>query len=165
MKNPPRRLLALVLAAGILSSWVVLTPGPVHAHPSGWRWPLGTVALEREYLAPVHPFGPGHRGIDLHAEAGDSLFSPAAGTVRFAGLVAQVPVVSIDHGGGWVSSFEPATSIVPVGASVRTGQRIGAVGQPIAHCSCLHFGVRFNGEYVSPLLLVGEVPAAVLLPW
>ncbi len=163
--NPRRRLLALVVAVGVMTAWVVLAPGSVHAHPSGWRWPLGTVALERGYLAPAHPFGPGHRGIDLRARAGDRLSSPAAGVVTFAGLVAQVPVVSIDHGGGWVSSYEPATSIVPVGESVRSGMVFGAVAQHIPHCSCLHFGVRFTGEYVSPLLLVGEVPAAVLLPW
>ena len=163
--NPCLRLLALVFAVGVMCAWVVLVPGPVRAHPLGWRWPLGTVALERGYLAPAHQFGPGHRGIDLHARSADRLSSPAAGVVSFVGLVAQVPVVSIDHGGGWVSSYEPATSVVPVGEAVRAGQVFGAVGQPIAHCSCLHFGVRFNGEYVSPLLLVGEIPAAVLLPW
>jgi hypothetical protein len=29
----------------------------------------------------------------------------------------------------------------------------------------VHVGLRFNGEYVNPLLVWGEVPRAVLLPW
>jgi hypothetical protein len=34
------------------------------------------------------------------------------------------------------------------------------------HCegSCIHFGVRLHGEYVSPLLYLAGVPRAVLLP-
>jgi hypothetical protein len=28
----------------------------------------------------------------------------------------------------------------------------------------LHFGVRWEGEYINPILLLDEVPRAVLLP-
>jgi hypothetical protein len=33
------------------------------------------------------------------------------------------------------------------------------------HCRCLHVGVRWRGMYVNPLLVFGEVPRAILLPW
>ncbi len=34
------------------------------------------------------------------------------------------------------------------------------------HCAagCVHFGVRIDGEYVSPFLFLGGLPRAVLLP-
>jgi murein DD-endopeptidase MepM/ murein hydrolase activator NlpD len=54
---------------------------------------------------------------------------------------------------------------VEVGSSVARGAPIGSVGTG-GHCAdgCVHFGVRVDGVYVNPMLLLGEVPPAVLLP-
>lgn len=93
------------------------------------------------------------------------MLAPADGVVRFAGWVVDRSVLSIDHGGGWVSSYEPVSTPLQPGDRVRRGDVIGTL-QP-GHCtggSCLHFGVRLRGEYVSPLLLIGGQPRAVLLP-
>ena len=74
-------------------------------------------------------------------------------------------MLSIDHGDGVVSSIEPVVSAVRAGASVGRGDPVGAVGTG-GHCdaACVHLGVRVHGEYVSPMLFLGGVPRAVLLP-
>jgi murein DD-endopeptidase MepM/ murein hydrolase activator NlpD len=57
------------------------------------------------------------------------------------------------------------TSDLMAGDTVRTGDEIGQVQR--GHCAivaCLHFGVRLGGEYVSPLLMLGGVPRAILVP-
>ena len=84
--------------------------------------------------------------------------------MHFVGFVVDRPVLSIEHAGGLLSSYEPVTSSLSKGDPVARGQPIGELLP--GHCArpCLHFGVRLAGDYVSPLLLLGGVPRAVLLP-
>jgi murein DD-endopeptidase MepM/ murein hydrolase activator NlpD len=133
-----------------------------------WLWPLPAPhALARPYVAPESPYGSGHRGLDIvatHSAAELSVTAPARGVVHFVGFVVDRPVVSIDHGGGVLSSFEPVASTLTRGDQVLAGQVIGTLQR--GHCSqpCLHLGARVGGEYVSPLLFLGGMPRAVLLP-
>jgi len=149
------------------ASLIVLTlgVGPATAAPPRWSWPtLPPHALARQYLAPATPYGAGHRGIDI-ATTSTVVIAPADGVVHFAGVVVDRPVLSIAHEGGLLSSYEPLTTTLLAGDPVARGQVIGAL-EP-GHCRevlCLHFGVRLDGEYVSPLLLLGGVPRSVLLP-
>ena len=131
-----------------------------------WAWPVDSPRIVQAYEAPAHRYGPGHRGIDLRPVTGDvRLLAPADGTVAFAGAVAGRGVLTIDHGNGLVTTLEPIeTSLVP-GTAVTKGEEVGTVTigghtEPGA----VHFGVRRDGEYINPLLLVAEVPRAVLLP-
>jgi leucine dehydrogenase len=120
----------------------------------------------RPFRAPLTAYGSGHRGIDLPAAAGTTVSAPAAGVVYFAGRVVDRPVLSIEHGGGLLSSFEAVESPLTEGTPVRAGDPVGVV-VPSEHCpgaSCLHFGVRRDGRYVSPLLLLGGIPRSILLP-
>lgn len=130
-----------------------------------WAWPVAAPhPIARTYLAPATPYGAGHRGIDIRS-AGTEVRAPADGVVHFAGVVVDRPVLSIDHGGGVLSSYEPVETTLRRGDVVRRGQVIGTL--LAGHCAsgtCLHFGVRVNGEYVSPLLFLGGQPRAVLLP-
>ena len=129
-----------------------------------WSWPLaGAHTVTRPYLAPATPYSAGHRGVDLGVIS-STVYAPADGYVHFAGFVVDRPVLSLSHAGGYLSSFEPVTTDLRKGDPVARGDPIGTV--ELGHCStpCLHFGVRLGGEYVSPLLLIGEVPRAVLLP-
>ncbi|MBI5159813.1 MAG: M23 family metallopeptidase, partial [Micrococcales bacterium] len=73
-------------------------------------------------------------------------------------------VLSLEHAGGVLSSYEPVQTGLEPGDTVRRGDPIGSVVP--GHCtgSCLHLGVRINGEYVSPLLFLGGVPRAILWP-
>ena len=135
-----------------------------------WDWPLAAPqTLLRPYIAPATPYSAGHRGIDIEAHGTEetlltAVTAPASGTVHFAGFVADRPVLSIRHPGGVISSFEPVTTALVIGDAVRAGQQIGTL--EVGHCSslCLHFGVRIDGGYVSPLLFLGGVPRAVPLP-
>jgi murein DD-endopeptidase MepM/ murein hydrolase activator NlpD len=136
------------------------------ASAGDWTWPVSPpVRVIAPFLAPPTPYSAGHRGIDIAASAGDGIVAPAPGVVTFAGRVAGRGVVAIDHGDGIVSAIEPVSASVDAGAAVDAGAPVGLVATG-GHCdgSCVHFGVRLHGEYVSPLLFLGGVPRAVLLP-
>jgi murein DD-endopeptidase MepM/ murein hydrolase activator NlpD len=94
--------------------------------------------------------------------------APASGTVRFAGILAGRPVLSLDHGNDVISSFEPVITRLRQGQPVRRDDVLGWVGGGPTHCApaiCLHWGVRKNGRYIDPLLLLPVRPGpAVLLP-
>ncbi len=141
-------------------------PAKVRAPEPAWNWPVGPpVSLVEPFRAPPTPYAAGHRGIDLAAAPGATVRAPADGVVSFAGPVAGRPVLSIDHGDGIVSAIEPVVSSTSAGASVDQGEPVGVVGSG-GHCddACVHLGVRLHGEYVSPMLFLGGVPRAVLLP-
>lgn len=173
---PGRRTAASVVAALVAAALVasITTSGPATARDlerptveaDAWGWPVGPPARIMEpFRAPPTPYASGHRGIDLASAPGARVVAPAAGVVSFAGSVAGRPVVAVDHGGGYVSAIEPVAALLPEGAPVEAGQPIGEVASG-GHCDgrCVHFGVRLHGEYVSPLLLLGRLPRAVLLP-
>jgi murein DD-endopeptidase MepM/ murein hydrolase activator NlpD len=148
MRVPVRRLMAAAALAAL------------------WAWPIAAPhPIARPYLAPSTPYAAGHRGIDIRAGTSIEVRAPADGIVHFAGVVVDRPVLSIDHGGGVLSSYEPVETVLREGDAVRRGQVIGELLP--GHCGagvCLHFGVRIHDEYVSPLLFLGGQPRAVLLP-
>lgn len=130
-----------------------------------WMWPVAAPAITGPYAAPPTRYAAGHRGIDVTAVSGTPVVAPGTATVRFAGMVVDRPVVTLDHGGGVLSSVEPVSSDLPVGSAVARGAVIGVVASG-GHCgtACIHVGVRVDGEYVSPMLFFGRVPPAILLP-
>lgn len=135
-----------------------------------WSWPLTPPwRIERPYVAPPTPYGVGHRGIDMAAALDTAVLAPAPGVVLFAGTVVDRGVISIDHGNGVTSSYEPVTAIVTIGQRLRAGETIGHVSglhlAPSGSCPCLHMGTRINGEYISPLAFLSAIDRAVLLPW
>ena len=139
---------------------------PETAAPS-WQWPLAPrPQVLRDFNPPPKPWLSGHRGVDLGAAAdGAPVTSPAAGTVSFVGVVVDRPVITIDHGDGLRSSFEPVDSTLAAGAPVAAGQVIGTA-RP-GHCAaapCLHWGVRRGEDYVDPLQFVMDLRPSVLLP-
>ncbi len=131
-----------------------------------WQWPVDPPrSVVRPYVAPATPYSAGHRGVDLRATDGGTVYAPADGVVHFSGIVVDRPVLSIRHPGGLISSYEPVESALASGTAVRRGEVVGMV--LAAHCvpaACVHMGVRLDGEYVSPLLYLGDVPRSVLLP-
>lgn len=169
------RLVALGAAAVIavlLTSATASSAGATGAGDTRWGWPVEPAVLVRGYEAPASRYAAGHRGIDLAADVGSEVVAPDDGVVRFAGWVVDRPLLSVDHGGGIVSSFEPVAADVAEGQHVSRGQRIGVVASG-SHCSetgrtansaCLHIGARLHGEYFSPLVMLGGIPRAVLLP-
>jgi len=175
--SSPRRISAGIAIAALL----VLLPSPVgalspvgaaaaHAEETSdlprWQWPLaGDRVVVESFRAPAHEYGPGHRGIDLGTAAGAPVVSPAVGTVAFRGTVADRPLLTIDHGGGLVTTFEPLRSTLDPGDVVAAAQEIGVVDLGgHAPPGALHLGVRLDGEYINPMLLFDDVPRAILLP-
>lgn len=144
----------------VLTLIVIVAAAP--AAPT-WSWPVdGSHTIIRPYVIPASDYGAGHRGIDIASTT--VLRAPADGMVRFAGIVVDREVLSIDHGDGTISSYEPVTSDLVAGDVVHRGEVIGEIVP--GHCSvlCVHLGARLDGGYVSPLLYLGGVPRAVLLP-
>jgi murein DD-endopeptidase MepM/ murein hydrolase activator NlpD len=146
---------------------------PVTAQPflrtqvGQWQWPLHPPpAVARFFAVGPEPWSPGHRGVDLLAAAGATVHAPAAGRLSYAGIVAGRPVLSLDHGGGIISSFEPVETNRPVGSVVAAGDVIGRMAGGPSHCSpgwCLHWGVRSGGRYVNPLLFLAAFRGPVVL--
>lgn len=137
---------------------------PADAGLEQWVWPVAPFRLTRPYVAPAHAYGPGHRGIDLAPAGLPDVRAPAAGVVAFSGSVAGRGIVTIDHGDGLVTTLEPVVSELEPGTSVERGEMVGAIDVGgHAAAGTVHFGVRLDGEYINPMLLLGGVPRAVLL--
>lgn len=135
---------------------------------ANWSRPVDGPVVEG-FSAPPTPWASGHRGVDLASPEDSHITAPAPGVVSFTGVVVDREVLSINHGDGYVSSFEPVESELDVGDTVTAGEtlaRLSTYDDGSAHCDspCLHWGVRLHGEYINPLLLTGELEPSVLLP-
>jgi murein DD-endopeptidase MepM/ murein hydrolase activator NlpD len=135
--------------------------------PRSWAWPLAPrPAVLRPFDPPDKPWLSGHRGVDLQAAAdGGPVTSPESGTVSFAGVVVDRPVITVDHGNGLRSSFEPVRSGLKKGDAVAKGDVLGTL--MTGHCGatpCVHWGVRRGEEYVNPLGFVMDLRPSILLP-
>ncbi|MFJ4252728.1 murein hydrolase activator EnvC family protein [Microbacterium sp. NPDC090003] len=133
---------------------------------AAWRWPIdGPRSVTAPYRAPAHAYGAGHRGIDIAGVVEQEVRAPADGIVAFRGTVVDRPLLTIDHGSGYVSTFEPLDSSLSPGDTVTAGDVVGVVAQG-GHSvvGTLHVGVRLDGVYLNPLLLFGTPPRAILLP-
>ncbi|WP_189024976.1 M23 family metallopeptidase [Nocardia rhizosphaerihabitans] len=142
---------------------------PVGATEVGvFGWPLRPrPSVERRFDKPERNWLPGHRGVDLAGSAGQVVLAAGDGIVVFAGVVADKPVVSIDHPGGLRTTYEPVQAQVIVGRRVSRGTPIGTLVAGHEGCpatACLHWGARREAsehgrrEYVDPLGLLHEVP-------
>ncbi len=161
MRRNRRIVLPLLAAAVMLAS-----PAPVSAS-GGWAWPVVGPVI-RGFDPPDTPYGSGHRGIDIAVPIGTPVRAPAPGVVSFAGLVGGELFVSIDHGGGLVSTYSWLSArSVRKGDVVLEGTVIGfsGSGHPGSLIPHLHFGVKLYGAYIDPLtvLSAGSVVGLIRL--
>lgn len=156
------RLIALLL---LITQAISPAPAPeIWAEPV----PFFEQEIEEGYLAPVSRFGSGHRGIDFHVEAGEPIHSPSDGVVHFVGRVVNRNLITIRTQGGKLASFEPVCSNLKKGEIVRQGQAIavrcsGDESYSTQCDSCVHISARDNYGYLSPLHLMGQKTASVLI--
>jgi murein DD-endopeptidase MepM/ murein hydrolase activator NlpD len=166
----------LFLATGATLVWLVLAPqasvsAPIPANPA-WQLPLAApIELINQYRQPNSDYSAGHRGVDYQVSLGQAIFAPADGVVYFAGLVVNRSLISIKHGSAISTEFEPACAVVGAGQAVQRGQIVAKVcdGKPNyrQHCfamRCLHFAMKIEGKYLSPLALIGRMNPSRLLP-
>lgn len=115
--------------------------------PFGWR------------MHPTLHVNKFHNGVDLAAPYGTPILAAYKGTVIGAGYNSSMGnYVMIDHGGGLFTIYMHASSLlVKSGQTVTTGQKIALVGSTgRSSGNHLHFGVRLNGQYVSPMNYISE---------
>lgn len=95
----------------------------------------------------------GHWGIDVAAPVGTRVLAAGDGTVRFSGTVVHNRTVSVDHGGGVVTSYSYLAEItVRRGDSISKGFPLGITGIHDGR-SAFHMSLRVAGRYVDPMAL------------
>lgn len=160
-------------SAGLASVFlvVVMVVNPVTAAAPGPSTPFVRGPLAGP-LSAVTPFDPpderwlaGHRGVDLAGAPLAPVMAPAGGTVSFAGAVAGRPVLSIDHGNGLRTTYEPVRATVRAGDPVHAGETVGHLVAGHPGCpvdACLHWGARVaaggpsgdDDDYLDPMGLL-----------
>lgn len=94
-----------------------------------------------------------HNGVDFAAPTGTPILAAYNGTVVGAAYNSSMGnYVMINHGDGLYTIYMHASALyVSAGQTVTKGQQIAAVGSTGRSTGPhLHFGVRLNGNYVSP---------------
>lgn len=158
-KSPERTWLVIMIrrsaATTLLLLLMIATPSAASS-PDPWMWPLDDHEVGERFDLPATEYGAGHRGIDLAASVGAVVRAVAPGQVTFAGVVAGVPVVTIDHGRER-STYQPVKARVHVGDAVGAGEAIGTLLGSHSHCSgaCLHLGRLVKDDYLDPFELLG----------
>ena len=140
-----------------LAAVAILYPCPARA---------GTVALDlvppvdgpiaRHFEPPPTPFTAGHRGLDFLAPEGSVVVASAGGVVAFAGQVGGRLFVSIDHEGGYRTTYSYLDAILcSRGDVVAQGTPVARSG--LGHGDAespeephLHFGLREGDLYLDP---------------
>jgi len=125
---------------------------------AGIIWPLsGYSSISSSFGYRVHPITGAqnfHSGIDIPAPAGTPVMAAASGTVIATSYDSSMGnYVIISHGNG-ISTVYMHNSVVYVsaGQTVSQGQTISGVGTTGSSTgNHLHFSVKVNGSYVSPL--------------
>lgn len=111
----------------------------------------------RRFEPSAGPYGAGHRGIDIAASSSTPVRASAAGVVAFSGRIAGDLHVSIDHPDGVRTSYAFLGSAdVRPGDAVDRGDVVGTVGtgHPGGGVAHVHFGARWGGQYIDPMLLL-----------
>ena len=95
----------------------------------------------------------GHWGADIAVAQGSDVQVMAAGVVRFSGVVVYNTTVSIDHGGGIVTTYSFLDSrAVTRGERVAIGDVVGVSGIHDGR-EAYHLSLRIDGQYVDPYVL------------
>jgi murein DD-endopeptidase MepM/ murein hydrolase activator NlpD len=156
--------------AALLGLALVAVPtgrAPVPPQPTGtWGWPLPQPHhVERGFDPPPQPWLPGHRGVDLTGSVDEPVLSAGDGVVSFVGEIAYIPIISIRHPNGLLTTYQPVRTELHVGDPVQRGQRIGRLARLGSHCApaaCLHWGLRRGADYLDPLALLHLNPVRLL---
>ena len=122
-----------------------------------FAWPAPSYTrITSEYGWRIHPtlkVNKFHNGVDMGAPGGSPILAAYDGEVAQAGYSSTMGnYIYLNHGSGLVTIYMHASKLyVSKGQKVSKGDKIAAVGTTGRSTgNHLHFGVRLNGEYVSP---------------
>ena len=148
----------MLLARAVALSLLVLATAtaPARGGDGSWAWPLDDPqnqhSVEGAFDLPDTEYSAGHRGIDLPGRVGEPVRAVARGRVTFAGSVAGVGVVTVEHGRER-STYQPVEPRVKRGDSVAAGDVVGRLRDNGSHCAiaCLHLGRLQSESYLDPM--------------
>ena len=131
---------------------------PVEAqwNASGFGWRIDPFTGERAL----------HEGVDFGAQVGTTIVAAASGVIITVEAHPEYGnMVEIDHGNGLTTRYAHTSKIwVKVGALVRRGQKIAAVGTTGRTTGPhLHFEVRQNGIALNPYRFLQNAPGGLAL--
>lgn len=140
------------LAGAVLASWSILAPSVATAAPGEppapcLRPPVSAPVVDG-FRSPWCIWCRGNRGIEYGTVPNTPVRAAAGGVVRFAGLVARVRYVVVEHPSGLRTTYgRVADTTVTVGDAVTVGQVVGRSAGFL-----LYFGVRPVGSrtYLDP---------------
>ena len=122
-----------------------------------FKWPAPSYTrISSDYGWRIHPtlgVEKFHNGVDMAAPGGSPILAAYDGEVIGSGYNSSMGnYIMINHGGGLITIYMHASALyVSKGTMVARGQKIAAVGTTGRSTgNHLHFGVRLNGDYVSP---------------
>ena len=153
----------MLLARVVALSLLVLVAGaaPAQGGDGSWAWPVDDPKKQHSVVGafdlPDTEYSAGHRGIDLPGRVGEPVSAVAPGRVTFAGSVAGVGVVTVDHGSER-STYQPVDPTVRRADDVETGDVLGHLRAEGSHCAtpCLHLGRLQADSYLDPLDRLGS---------
>ena len=134
----------------------------------GWRqriiWPVtgrisGLFGAQRIYRGEPGSY---HSGVDVARPTGTPVVAPADGVIVLAAdspFTLEGNLLIIDHGMGLNSAFLHLSRIdVSVGARVRQGQAVGAIGATgRVSGPHLHWAMKWRDARIDPLLIAGPM--------
>ena len=130
----------------------VLFEAPVKGYRINSAFGLRKLTIEAKARA--------HKGVDIAAPKGTSVYTTAEGRVIRAGFQAggYGNFIEVKHPNGLSSVYGHLSRIdVHTGQQVASGERIGLVGSTgYSTGPHLHFEVRRNGGQVNPIKVVGQ---------
>ena len=105
-------------------------------------------------MHPIYKVMKFHKGIDMKAPKGSSVFASADGVVAGTGRGGTYgKVIIINHPGGYQTRYAHLWKIyIKTGQKVKQKQCIGRVGNTgLSTCPHLHFEIRKNGKPINPM--------------
>ena len=131
-----------------------------------WCWPLPPPHhVVRGFDPPIQPWLAGHRGVDLAGTPGEPVLAAGEGVIAFAGRIAGVPIVSVQHPNGLRTTYQPVVTRRKPGIAVMPGEQIGRLVLTGSHClpaACLHWGLKRAADYLDPLAMLKLNPVRLL---
>lgn len=138
----------------------------INTHAAGFAMPVTQARLSSAFglrTSPLDGTSHFHYGVDLAGDAGQSVYSVAAGQVLIANSYTEDKMpqsgnyIVIAHTNGMQSRYTHLERVLVVaGEFVAKGEPIGSMGATgRATGPHLHLEITENGEYVDPQLLIG----------